>query len=568
MKYSKILFIILLPGIFSSCSKRLDSLLNNPNGPAPSAGDVDAFLNQAQISFSGFYTGVSDVGGALSRQQALVSGFLYENAFSPQSFDAIWTTGYTGVIKHVDALIPLAEAQQKFQQEGIAKLLKAYTIATLVDNFGDIPHSEADLGLDNINPKADAGQNIYDAALALIDEAVANLHNPDQNTSTLPKADLFYNGDIAKWTTFANTLKLKLYMQERLVYPDAKAKITALETENDLINSSDQDFQFSYGKNESAPDTRHLHYRNNYLGGGGGDYISNQFMYMVTAKQNSTTGSILDPRRRYYFYRQVGDYGDANQTTAQCVTHGRPSWYLPDMPYCLNISGSETAVDFGYWGRDHGDATGVGPDNYDRTLWGLYPAGGKFDESSFDAIDATGLGAGGKGIDPIWLSSFTYFLEAEAALTLDVTENGDAKTLLEQGIRASISKVLGFPAQIGYSVNPVYVPDQTAVDTYVATVLDSYDNAANDDERLNIVMQEYFIALWGNGIEPYNNLRRTGKPGNLQYMVTTPDPGFFIRSLFYPSVYVNANANAPAQKTPGLSVQKVFWDNNPDDFIK
>ena len=32
-----------------------------------------------------------------------------------------------------------------------------------------------------------------------------------------------------------------------------------------------------------------------------------------------------------------------------------------------------------------------------------------------------------------------------------------------------------------------------------------------DGDRLNVIMKEYFIALWGNGIESYNNYRRTGK---------------------------------------------------------
>ena len=54
----------------------------------------------------------------------------------------------------------------------------------------------------------------------------------------------------------------------------------------------------------------------------------------------------------------------------------------------------------------------------------------------------------------------------------------------------------------------------------------------------------------------------------MQPTVTTPNPGFFLRSLFYPSVYVNRNKNAPPQKTPGTAANKVFWDNNPDNFIK
>ena len=568
MKYLKFGYIILAIGVISSCSKRFDNLLTDPSIPTTDAADVDAFLNQAQISFSGFYTAASDFGGALARQQSLTGGSLYENAYSPQSFDGIWSTAYTGIVKHVDALIPLAEAQKKYQQEGIGKLLKAYAMATLVDDFGDIPYSEADQGVGNINPKADAGQDVYTQVLALIDEAITSLNQP-QDTKTKTKTDLFYNGDNAKWILFGNTLKLKLLMQERLV-KDVTADVTALETDNNLIYTSSDDFQFFYGKNIASPDTRHLHYVNNYLGGGANDYISNDFMFRMLAKKSGGIVSSLDPRRRYYFYRQVGDYSKADNTTCPCLNQPRPSWYPDDMPFCL----PDLALDgsgIGYWGRDHGDASGVGPDNLFRTSWGLYPAGGQFDESLFTALSSTGLGAGGKGIDPIWLSSYTYFLQAEAALTLDVTVNGDARSLLESGIRASISKVLGFPAQIGFAITSDTNFNRNTpykIDTYVNTVLANYDAAASDDERLNIVMEEYSIALWGNGVEPYNNLRRTGKPYGLQFMVTTANPGFFIRSFFYPAVFVDNNNNAPAQHTPGLGVQKVFWDNNPDDFIK
>ena len=190
------------------------------------------------------------------------------------------------------------------------------------------------------------------------------------------------------------------------------------------------------------------------------------------------------------------------------------------------------------------------------------------DESQGESVDLR-LGGQGAGIDPLWMSFFTSFLQAEAALTLGITTAGTPRALLEAGVRGSIAKVLAFPASIGVTVDPTFVPTQTVIDTYVNTyVLAKYDAATTDDQRLEIIMKEYYLSLWGNGIEPYNNYRRTGKPGNLQPMVTTPNPGFFIRSLFYPSFYVNRNVNAPAQKSPGTTADKVFWDNNPDNFIK
>ena len=112
------------------------------------------------------------------------------------------------------------------------------------------------------------------------------------------------------------------------------------------------------------------------------------------------------------------------------------------------------------------------------------------------------------------------------------------------------------------------IPSQATIDTYVSTVLANYDAATTNAAKIDVIMKEYYIAAWGNGVEPYNNYRRTGSPNNMQPIKTTPNPGFFIRSFTYPSVYVNRNINAPTQKTPGTAANKVFWDNNPDNFIK
>jgi len=65
-------------------------------------------------------------------------------------------------------------------------------------------------------------------------------------------------------------------------------------------------------------------------------------------------------------------------------------------------------------------------------------------------------------------------------------------------------------------------------------------------------------------MELYNLYRRTGKADNFQFMIN-PNPGSFIRSMFYPANYANLNKNA-VQKSD-VNVQ-VFWDTNPPGFIK
>jgi hypothetical protein len=52
----------------------------------------------------------------------------------------------------------------------------------------------------------------------LLDDAIADLKNTDQPMQKTPGSDdVIYGGDAALWIKAANTIKLKLYTQERLV---------------------------------------------------------------------------------------------------------------------------------------------------------------------------------------------------------------------------------------------------------------------------------------------------------------------------------------------------------------
>ena len=99
-----------------------------------------------------------------------------------------------------------------------------------------------------------------------------------------------------------------------------------------------------------------------------------------------------------------------------------------------------TAVLIVVVGRDHTDNEGIPNDNTLRATYGVYPAGGAFD-------DGLGLGAastnnlGGAGIVPIMLSSFTNFMLAESAITLGTS--GNARDFLSAGLMDSFNKKAG-----------------------------------------------------------------------------------------------------------------------------
>jgi len=178
--------------LLASC-KKLDNRLTNPNLPAPATADVDLYLNYVQISFSSFYAnngatsnqpGLSENGEEMTRMEYMASR-TYKDLYGPGSFDGAWRDAYQNVFKNVNALIPIAQKSNRYIHTGMAKVIKAYTAATLVDYFGDVPYKEANLGIDNTNPAADPGRQVYDSVFALLDDAIA-----DFNKVTVPSSAL------------------------------------------------------------------------------------------------------------------------------------------------------------------------------------------------------------------------------------------------------------------------------------------------------------------------------------------------------------------------------------------
>jgi hypothetical protein len=559
MRLKKIYIVALSVVMLGSCNKKLDELLVNPNSPSPEKANADLFLTEMQLGFANFFDAASGFGMETTRM-IVMYGPTYNNAYSPQSFNGIWESAYTGVIKHANALIPIAESEKKYVNSGMAKTLKAYTLMTLVDIFGDVPSTEANLGSDNTNPSIDKGKDVYAEAIALFDAAIADFN---KTSGAYPgNQDLFFGATNAagagRWRTAAKLLKLRALSNTRLVDASVKAKIDALLLDADVIasvNSSANDLEFKYSSRQANPNSRHPRYNGNWTQtGNAGDYMGTYFMWVLV--QERGTGSSNDPRTRYYFYRQQINFANRNENTSSCSVAPPPPHWPAGSPFCTLIQG--------YWGRDHADNSGIPPDAELRTTWGIYPAGGEFDYNQALRVSLN-RGGNGAGIQPLWQSAFTEFVKAECALKLGTA--GTPRTLLESGIRKSIAKVTGFATAIGSALPTTdtnFVATPFRINNYVNKVLASYDAATSDDQKLNIIVKEFYIALWGNGVDAFNNYRRTGKPDNMQ-LTRTANPGSFTRSMLYPATLVNLNLNA-SQKS-GVDVQ-VFWDNNPPGFIK
>jgi len=556
-------FMALLALVIAGCQNvELDELLDNPNSVTPDKAELDLVFNAIMLDFKDFVDEVSDETMPYVRMTAMDGGYFYNNQDGPVNFNFMWQLAYFDLMPDLNLVIDNGTERGLTTYTGIAKTMKAYLLFTLVDLYGNIPYTEAFQGVVVPSPKADEDQAVYTEAFNLLTSALADFSDPKGSLS----GDLYYNGGAAAWEKLANTLLIRYHVSTRQVGGSGAAINTIVGT-GKIIDQTAEDFQFQYGNNRATPDSRHPYYSDGYENGGPGWYMSNCMMWQMFGDKDNE-----DPRLRYYFRRQDGWEDNENQFTLDCTTAPYPQQWADGYPWC-KASGDfgDPAGEYGgYWGRNHGNADGIPPDDLKRTAWGLYPAGGAFDnlpksipdedtgDNTWQVSNGGSDGARGAGIQPVFLASWTHFLLAEAALTMN--SGGDARALLEAALNLSISKVMNFNTAV---VVADFVPTPEAVAAYVNEVLARYDAAADDEARLDVVMNEYRLACHGNGLEPFNSYRRTGYPSAMEPTRETSATSFFPRTFWYPAVYVNFNANASQRQDLN---GRVFWDTKPGDL--
>lgn len=82
--------------------------------------------------------------------------------------------------------------------------------------------------------------------------------------------------------------------------------------------------------------------------------------------------------------------------------------------------------------------------------------------------------------------------------------------------------------------------------------------AGSDQQKLEQIINEKFVANFGVVMEPWNDWRRTGYPAIQPLPISVAVYNEIPRSIVYPLSETNSNPNTP-KRTDLL--QRVFWDN-------
>ena len=142
-----------------------------------------------------------------ANQYKEIDGYLIGSA----DYYAAWRNMYDalGDIRNVKRVSLATENWNYFL---ISTVLETQASQVLTDFYGSIPYSEAN-NISILNPKYDSGEEVYDSMIADLNLALSK--DLSKSVGEIPgKDDLVFQGDLSKWTKYANTLKLKIFMRQ------------------------------------------------------------------------------------------------------------------------------------------------------------------------------------------------------------------------------------------------------------------------------------------------------------------------------------------------------------------
>lgn len=584
LRYFKL--IILFTGIIgiSSCKKFMD-INKDPDRLPDSNSPLPQLLTSAEVNLS--FEGGSDLFRFTTEIMQLMSGEAsspnqtfeyYRYNISPTDQNNVWSSIHATTLSDLQLIINQAGPSPYYG--GVAKILKAYEYSLVVDVWGKVPYSEAQLLSGNSQPHYDDDATIYPKLIQLLTDAVADLNQPASLLTPGTNSVIYTNaGNFttakAQWIKLANTLKMRLLLHYTKIDPVfSNAQITA------LINTAGITFLASNTDNFSTPFFDVAGQRNpisQFEVSRPGYLYADRFM---TERMNAKS----DPRRPFYFAIFPFDFTPFNVNTT-AISSGNTLTFaytptivlgmtvtaagIPAFTIVKSVTHTPTAAPTvttitlnddetpGFSIASIPSGTPINFKPYYRGVSAAKPpisANGNYSRIHTFLRGAVTGGTAAPAPYTGTVQPFTYtgaapqrmlsfaeynFIRAEAALR---GAPGSAQAFFTAGITASMDEA------------GVLAADRN---TYLAT----YGTLAGTTlQQIQQVIEEKYIAAYGVSVEPWTDWRRTGFPAismpanSLNGVTGVP------RSLFYPQSEQDNNLNFPGQKPTTLQTRP-FWDN-------
>jgi hypothetical protein len=243
--FKKIISLLLLASGLNSCDDKLDEINKNPNAtenPSPAYLLTGSLKHGADLYWGAdvnFDTELLFVQHWASIQYTETDR--YDIANTNTNITELWNTGYATLITDLNTILSLPDEEVNPNYKGIALALRSWVFQLLTDAYGDVPYQEAG---QSVTPVYDTQKDVYTGLLNDLSEA-QSLLGPGGGEV---EGDVVYDGDIAKWKKFVNSLKLRIALRIADREEDlARQTISAVVADpSGLIDSNEEIFRFGY----------------------------------------------------------------------------------------------------------------------------------------------------------------------------------------------------------------------------------------------------------------------------------------------------------------------------------
>lgn len=485
---------------------------------APNQNMFQFWTNLSVDLFGGYFMTPHNFGGNGNVDYKLNRGFcggMYENF-------------YLHLFNNTRRLIESCDEKGIADYAAVMRVVQTYALLNMTDAYGPVAYQSV-LDGNNVAFGYDKQEDLYNSMFKLLDEAIDGFKNGTSSAENMQKFDYWCNGDRSLWIKVTNQFKLRIAMRIVKVNPSLAKQKAEEAYQGGVLAAGDKDIIIDQG-------------------------LSNELTRMfewgdcgVNASLTTIMEGYKDPRLALYLTKNTGDIEGEN--------------------------GATVAKDSRYLGIRAGSNLPNKPNP-----WGSF--------SNVVCSYSTPF--------PVMKVAEAYFLRAEGALR-GWAMGGSAKELYEEGIRISIKNELkykgvyagvttitedeidayinGTTGQIDF-VDPVDSKNNHAA---MNTIPVKWSDGANNEEKLQRIITQKWLANFPLSTEAWAEYRRTGYPKLFPNRVNssngTIDTDEQIRRLIYSEVEINTNnielqngiqlldsENSSTKFKGDIGGSRVWWD--------
>ncbi|WP_232829107.1 SusD/RagB family nutrient-binding outer membrane lipoprotein [Aureibaculum luteum] len=220
IQMKKSILLLLSIAILSvGCSDFLD-VNDNPNDPSistpsltlPVAQDNFAALNARTMTYLGNMLVVNWATPSNWSANQIYSRYNFTNS----DFTNVFETSYVSIFKDLSYVENYTDPTGAVDYSGyraMSQIIKGFQYQLLVDLYGDIPYTEANLRGDNTTPKYDDAETVYKSVIDSLTMAANLALNLPANSEDPGTQDIILGGHMDEWAQFANSIKLRMLVR-------------------------------------------------------------------------------------------------------------------------------------------------------------------------------------------------------------------------------------------------------------------------------------------------------------------------------------------------------------------